>query len=214
MCSIGARGTAPRLVRLVSARGSPSRLERLRLTRDLYPGAVPAMRTSCVHLILLSAQPFRRATKKQNETTHPAPKLRISFCFSSNPSATQPKSRTKRPIQHPNCASHSAFPATPPPRNQKAERNDPSGTQNAHLILLSEGLTCLRNVPEGPTRIPAQSYGRGVRIRGPSEVAATVCSQWEENDPSSVTTPQSSSNTKESQLPLVSIGSIASTLPS
>src|ERR1700730_11473156 len=52
-----------------------------------------------------------------------------------------------------------------------------------------------------------------VRIRGPSSVTATVCSQCAARDPSAVTTVHSSSSTAVFVVPRVSIGSIASTEP-
>src|SRR3954463_12674373 len=63
----------------------------------------------------------------------------------------------------------------------------------------------------------ARLYGEDpyytVRIRGPSSVTATVCSQCAAREPSAVTTVHSSSSTTVLVVPRVSIGSIASTEP-
>src|SRR5215207_1852167 len=52
-----------------------------------------------------------------------------------------------------------------------------------------------------------------VRIRGPSSVTATVCSQCAAREPSAVTTVHSSSSTTVFVVPRVSMGSMASTEP-
>src|SRR5215471_5435322 len=63
----------------------------------------------------------------------------------------------------------------------------------------------------------ARSIGKDpyytVRIRGPSSVTATVCSQCAAREPSAVTTVHSSSSTTVLVVPRVSIGSMASTDP-
>src|SRR5437879_2997916 len=52
-----------------------------------------------------------------------------------------------------------------------------------------------------------------VRISGPSSVTATVCSKCAARLPSTVTAVHRSSRTRTSQLPIVTIGSIASAMP-
>src|SRR5439155_18250056 len=59
---------------------------------------------------------------------------------------------------------------------------------------------------------PSGSVPR-VRISGPSSVTATVCSKCAARLPSTVTAVHRSSRTRTSQLPIVTIGSIASTMP-
>src|SRR5690606_35552933 len=54
---------------------------------------------------------------------------------------------------------------------------------------------------------------RGVKISGSSSVIATVNSKCAESDPSAVTTVQSSSSTRVSSVPRLSIGSMQSVMP-
>src|SRR6476646_9797506 len=60
----------------------------------------------------------------------------------------------------------------------------------------------------------ATGTSRAVRIHGPSAVTATVCSKWADRLPSFVTAVQPSASTFTDALPALTIGSIASTMPS
>src|SRR5262245_59503030 len=52
-----------------------------------------------------------------------------------------------------------------------------------------------------------------VNTIGPASVMATVCSKWAARLPSAVTAVQPSSRIRTSQLPIVTMGSMASTMP-
>lgn len=70
---------------------------------------------------------------------------------------------------------------------------------------------CGRRFTAQTRATPREPYS--VRIRGPSSVTATVCSQCAAREPSVVTTVQSSDSTLVFVVPSVSMGSMAKTDP-